>query len=55
MNTAGPENTGLDGIVAAETMFSQVDGRAGRLIVRGRGIEEIAGANDFADMAALLW
>lgn len=55
MNTASPENTGLDGIVAAETMLSQVDGRAGRLIVRGRDIEEIAGTHDFADMAALLW
>ena len=55
MNTASPENTGLDGFVAAETMLSQVDGRAGRLIVRGRDIEEIAGTHDFADMAALLW
>ena len=48
-------NTGLDGIVAAETKLSQVDGEAGRLIVRGRDIEDLAAHFDFADMAALLW
>ncbi len=46
---------GLDGVVAAETVLSQVDGQAGRLIVRGRDIEELAGTYDIADMAALLW
>jgi len=52
MNTISP---GLDGVVAAETMLSQVDGQAGRLIVRGKDIEEIAADYDFAHMAALLW
>ncbi|MBT5191064.1 MAG: citrate synthase/methylcitrate synthase [Rhodospirillaceae bacterium] len=46
---------GLDGVVAAVTNLSQVDGEAGRLIVRGRDIEELAAEFDFADMAALLW
>ncbi len=48
-------NTGLDGVVAAVTNLSQVDGEAGRLIVRGHDIEELAAGYDFADMAALLW
>ncbi|MDP6873295.1 MAG: citrate synthase/methylcitrate synthase [Alphaproteobacteria bacterium] len=46
---------GLDGVVAAVTNLSQVDGEAGRLIVRGHDIEELAAGYDFADMAALLW
>jgi citrate synthase len=46
---------GLDGVVAAVTKLSQVDGHAGRLIVRGRDIEELAADYDFAHMAALLW
>ena len=48
-------DTGLDGVVAAVTTLSQVDGEAGRLIVRGHDIEELASDYDFADMAALLW
>ncbi len=48
-------NTGLDGVVAAVTNLSQVDGEAGRLIVRGHDIEELAARFDFADTAALLW
>ena len=48
-------DTGLDGVVAAVTKLSQVDGEAGRLIVRGHDIEELAATFDFADMAALLW
>jgi citrate synthase len=48
-------DTGLDGVVAAITNLSQVDGEAGRLIVRGHDIEELAADYDFADMAALLW
>ncbi|MDA1101200.1 MAG: citrate synthase/methylcitrate synthase [Proteobacteria bacterium] len=48
-------NTGLDGIVAAVTNLSQVDGEAGRLIIRGHDIEALAARFDFADTAALLW
>lgn len=46
---------GLEGVVAAETVLSQVDGQAGRLIVRGHDIEELAGHMSFEAMAALLW
>ena len=34
---------GLDDVVAAETTLSHVDGEAGRLIVRGHDLEELAG------------
>jgi len=46
---------GLDDVIAAETVLSHVDGQAGRLIVRGHDLEEIAGRLDFAGVAALLW
>ena len=46
---------GLEGVVVAETILSQVDGQSGRLIVRGRKIEDIAGHHSFEAMAALLW
>jgi citrate synthase len=48
-------NGGLEGVVAAETCLSQVDGDAGRLIVRGFDIEDLAEGCGFEDMAALLW
>jgi len=51
--TAAP--LGLDGVVAAETRLSRVDGQAGRLIVRGHDIERLAGHTSFEAMAALLW
>ena len=47
-------NAGLEGVIAAETILSQVDGHAGRLIIRGHDIEEIAGHRSFEAMAALL-
>lgn len=46
---------GLDGIVVAETVLSEVDGEAGRLIVRGLPIEALAGMVSFEEMAARLW
>lgn len=46
---------GLDGVVVAETVLSEVDGEAGRLLVRGRPIEELAGGVPFEEMARLLW
>lgn len=47
--------TGLEGIVAAETVLSAVDGAAGRLVLRGRPLEEVAGRMPFEEVAALLW
>lgn len=46
---------GLDNVIAAETVLSHVDGEAGRLIIRGHDLEEIAGHMRFEDVAALLW
>lgn len=33
---------GLEGVVAAETVLSEVDGQNGRLIIRGHAVEELA-------------
>src|SRR5215472_12253377 len=46
---------GLEGVVAAETVLSDVDGAAGRLIIRGHSLDEIAGRWTLEDAAALLW
>ncbi|HVR11052.1 MAG TPA: citrate synthase [Thermoanaerobaculia bacterium] len=46
---------GLDGVVVAQTVLSEVDGEAGRLIVRGHPIEELAGAVPFEEVARRLW
>ena len=46
---------GLEGVVAAETVLSEVDGEAGRLIIRGRSLDELAGRWTFEQVAALLW
>jgi citrate synthase len=48
-------NSGLDGVVVADTLMSEVDGEAGRLIVRGHAIEELATKTGFEGVAALLW
>jgi citrate synthase len=46
---------GLDGVVAARTRLSQVDGLAGQLVIAGYSIEEIAGHVTFEEAAHLLW
>jgi citrate synthase len=46
---------GLEGVVAAETVLSEVDGEAGRLLIRGRTLDEIAGRWTFESATALLW
>ena len=45
----------LDQWVAAETVLSDVDGDAGRLIVRGFDLESLAGKRRYEDVVALLW
>src|SRR5215471_19268455 len=47
-------NSGLDGVVAAETRLSMVDGERGELIVAGQRIEQLA-RRSFEDVVALLW
>ena len=46
---------GLDDVIAAETTLSHVDGEAGRLIVRGHDLEEIAGRLSYEQVLGLLW
>ena len=48
-------NSGLDGVIVADTVMSEVDGEAGRLIVRGHAVEELVAARGFEGVAALLW
>jgi citrate synthase len=49
------KNGGLDGVVAAETVLSEVDGLAGRLIIRGHSLDELAGVARFEALAGLLF
>jgi citrate synthase len=49
------EMSGLDDVVAADTALSDVDGLAGRLIVRGHSLDELAGRTTAEEMLALLW
>jgi len=49
------ETTGLDGVVAARTRLSHVDGRAGVLLLHGRRVEEAAPRLRFCEMVSLLW
>src|SRR5579863_4467324 len=48
-------NNGLDDVVAAETTLSDVDGAAGRLLIRGRSLDELAGAVRYEDVLELLF
>jgi citrate synthase len=53
--TADRPRGGLDGVVVAETMLSDVDGERGQLIIAGRTIEALAGAASFESVTARLW
>lgn len=60
MNTpqVGPnriKSIGLEGIVAADTRLSHVDGAAGQLIIGGYELEVIAGRATFEEVCYLLW
>ncbi len=46
---------GLDGVVAAQTRLSHVDGAAGQLIIGGYELKELAGKVSFEAAAHLLW
>ena len=46
---------GLDDVVAAETALSDVDGLAGRLIVRGHSLDELAGRTTAEDLLDMLF
>ena len=46
---------GLDGVIAAETTLSDVDGEGGRLIIRGRSLDDLVAHCRYEDVLALLW
>ncbi len=46
---------GLEGVVAAETVLSEVDGDAGRLLIRGHDLDALAGRWRFESVTSLLW
>ena len=46
---------GLEGVVAAETVLSEVDGAAGRLVIRGWPLSQLAGHATFEAVVHLLF
>jgi citrate synthase len=46
---------GLEGVVAAETRLSSVDGQKGELIIGGFSVEELASQASFEEVCFLLW
>src|SRR5438270_9409410 len=50
-----PNRGGLEGVVAATTALSKVEGTAGRLIYRGYNIHDLARTTSFEEVAYLLW
>jgi citrate synthase len=53
--TTAPAPRGLDGVVAARTRLSHVDGLAGELIIGGYPLAELAGHVTFEEASWLLW
>jgi citrate synthase len=47
-------SNGLEDVVAAETFLSEVDGQAGRLIIRGQSLDQLAGHASYEEVAGLL-
>src|SRR5258706_14864151 len=55
MNENTTIHNGLEGIVAAETSLSMVDGTAGELVIAGFPVAELAMNATFEETAHLLW
>lgn len=47
--------SGLEDVVAAETMLSDVDGAHGRLIIRGHSLDDLVAHSTYEDVIALLF
>lgn len=47
--------TGLEGVVAASTRLSHVDGERGELLIAGFAVEDLAGRATFEEATWLLW
>lgn len=48
-------DAGLEQVLAAETVLSDVDGENGRLIIRGHDLSALAGRASFEEVIHLLW
>jgi citrate synthase len=46
---------GLEGVIAAETVLSEVDGEAGRLVIRGYSLDQLSGRVSYEAVAHLLF
>ena len=46
---------GLEGVLAAKTVISMVDGQNGRLVYRGYVIADLAEEMSYEEVAYLLW
>ena len=55
MTTGRKVDSGLEGIVVAESALSRVDGEGGRLILRGHDITDFAERASYEQACALLW
>ncbi|MBA3470553.1 MAG: citrate synthase/methylcitrate synthase [Herpetosiphonaceae bacterium] len=55
MTTETQIHVGLDGVVAAATRLSSVDGKAGELIIAGFPLEDFAAKATFEETLYLLW
>jgi citrate synthase len=47
--------SGLDDVVVAETVLSDVDGQAGRLLIRGHSLDDLVEHTSFERVVTLLW
>ena len=48
-------DAGLETVVAAETVLSEVDGKQGHLVIRGLAVEDVAAGMTFEETLHLLW
>src|SRR5262245_21586799 len=55
MSTGAPASSGLDGVVAATTSLSDVDGERGELVIAGYRVDELAEHATFEETTWLLW
>jgi citrate synthase len=53
--TTSSRSDGLEGVVAADTVLSHVDGERGILLVRGRTLDELVSRHGYEGAIALLW
>ncbi len=54
-NSGSSVNSGLEGVVAAATQTSLVDGKNGRLVYRGYDIDDLADHSTYEEVCHLVW